>query len=114
VLQAVLQQQLPWLEIVRSGAFWLGACGMLQAALYVVSAYGLLKLQRWAPMLTTLVLLVAFAWNTGLMALNPTPERLAICTVLAVVAFGALLVFLNRKVRPLYNVPPGGGEPVPA
>jgi hypothetical protein len=117
VLQAPFQQQLPLLEIARSTAAWLGATGMLVGALYVVSAYGLLKLQRWAPLLTSFALLLSVAWVLALIAHDPMQQRLAMSAVMIIIALAALLVLLNRKVRLLYNAPPGappGGDPVPA
>jgi hypothetical protein len=117
VLQTAFQPQLPWLEIARSGAAWLGVTGMIVGALYIVSAYGLLKLQRWAPPLTAFALIASVAWNAALIGADSSQQRLALSSTMIAIALAALLLLLNRKVRLLYNAPPGmrpGGDPVPA
>jgi branched-chain amino acid transport system permease protein len=115
VLQAALQQQALLLDIVRTSAFWLGAVGMLVGALYIVAAYGLLKLLRWAPLLTNLALLLSAAWLATLIGLNISApnvgpdelRKIALFTAMIAVALAGLLVLLSRKVRLFYN-------PVPA
>jgi branched-chain amino acid transport system permease protein len=115
VLQAALQQPLPLLGIVRTSAFWLGTVGMLVGALYVVAAYGLLKLLRWAPLLTNLALPLSVAWLATLIGLDASAanvgqdalQKIALFTVMIAVALAGIVVLLSRKVRLLYN-------PVPA
>jgi branched-chain amino acid transport system permease protein len=115
VLQAAFQQPLPLLGVVRTGTFWLGTVGMLVGALYVVAAYGLLKLLRWASLLTNFALLLSVAWLATLIGLDVSAakvgpdalQRIALFTAMIVVALAGLVILLSRKVRLLYN-------PVPA
>jgi hypothetical protein len=80
---------------------------MLVGALYVVSAYGLLKLQRWAPAVTTAALLLSVAWLGALIGLDPAVQRPILFSAMIAVALAGVVILLSRKVRLLYN-------PVPA
>jgi hypothetical protein len=88
---------------------------MLVGALYVVAAYGLLKLLRWASLLTNFALLLSVAWLATLIGLDVSAakvgpdalQRIALFTAMIVVALAGLVILLSRKVRLLYN-------PVPA
>ena len=118
VLQAGVQHQLPLLSILReplrfvqvllsTGTFWLGTAGVLIGALYVVSAYGVLELQRWGPPATAVGLLATAGLVTALAGLSTGQQPLAMAAGTIIVAIAGVSVLLNRKVRLLYY-------PVPA
>jgi branched-chain amino acid transport system permease protein len=108
----------PWDQVAGSSSFWIGASGIIISALYLVSAYGLLKVLRWAVQLAILSLLLSIAGTAALMVLDPEPLRLVLRVVMIIIPAAAVLYLLNRDVRLLYNSPlgkkAGGGRPVPA
>jgi branched-chain amino acid transport system permease protein len=115
MLQAAFHEPLPVVDILTTGIFWLGTVGMLVGVLYVVAAYGLLKMLRWAPLLTTFALLLSVAWLATLIGLNASTDsvgpdalqKIALFTAMIAFALAGFVVLLSRKVRLLYN-------PVPA
>jgi branched-chain amino acid transport system permease protein len=115
VLQTAFQ--LPLHQIVNSSAFWIGVFGILVSALYLVSAYGLLKLQRWAPQLASLSLLVSMVGSAVLIGLEPDPRRLGVRIVMIVISLAAIMCLRKREIGKLYNSQRGAqpsGQPVTA
>jgi MFS family permease len=115
VLQTAFQ--LPLHQIVNSSAFWIGVFGILVSALYVVSAYGLLKLQRWALQLASLSLLVSMVGSAALIGLDPDPRRLGVRIAMIVISLAAIVCLRKREIRKLYNSQRGArpsGQPVTA
>jgi len=114
-LQAAFQLPLP--QIVNSSAFWIGVSGILVSGLYMVSAYGLLKLQRWAPRIAVLALIVSIAGSAALMWLSPEPQKVGLRFAMIVIPLLAVVCLGNREVKKLYQSQPGpqsGSRPVPA
>jgi nitrate reductase NapE component len=99
--------QLPLPQIVNSGAFWIGVSGILVSTLYMVSAYGLLKLQRWAPRLAVLALLVSIAGAAALMWFDPAPQKLGLRIAMILIPVVAVVCLGNREVKKLYHSQPG-------
>jgi MFS family permease len=115
VLQTAFQ--LPLHQIVNSSAFWIGVFGILVSALYVVSAYGLLKLQRWALQLASLSLLVSMVGSAALIGLDPDPRRLGVRIAMIVISLAAIVCLRKREIGKLYNSQRGAqpsGQPVTA
>jgi branched-chain amino acid transport system permease protein len=109
--------QLPLLQILNSSAFWTGVFGILVSALYLVSAYGLLKRLRWAPHLAILSLLLSAAGTVALVALDPAGQRLGLRIVMIVIPLAAAVCLRNGEVKKLYYSQPGAPpsrRPVPA
>ena len=109
--------QLPLPQIVNSSAFWIGVSGILVSTLYMVSAYGLLKLQRWAPRLAVLALLVSIAGAAALMWFDPAPQKLGLRIAMILIPVVAVVCLGNREVKKLYHSQPGpqpSGRPVSA
>jgi hypothetical protein len=109
--------QLRVADIANSSTVWLGISAIVVGALYVVSAYGLLRLQPWAPRLTTIALFAYMAWAATLTAFDLTQQRLGIRLVMIVIPLAAVLCLRDRKIRGLYSSQPGpqpSGRPVPA
>ncbi len=81
----------------------MAAAGFVLAALYLVSAYGLLKIQSWSPVLAT----VAFALSIPIAAvyiwLDRTPGNVAYQAAGIVIAIAAIWCFQLRNVRKLYK-----------
>ena len=115
VLQMPFQLPLP--QVVNSSAFWIGAAGLIVSGLYLVAAYGLLKLLRWAPHLAVWALLLSIAGTAALVGLAPEPNRLGLRIVMIVIPLAAVMCLRNREVRKLYSSQPSvqsSGRRVPA
>jgi hypothetical protein len=115
VLQMPFQLPLP--QVVVSSTFWIGVAGILVSGLYLVAAYGLLKLLRWAPQLAVLALLLSAAGTAALVGLDPEPGRLGLRIVMIVIPLVAVACLRNREARKLYSSLPGvqpSGRRVPA
>jgi hypothetical protein len=98
---------IPAIQTANLGMAGTGALGIIVGALNLSAAYGLLKLQRWAPRLAALalaslalagaiLLVAAFTSDTGAQG----SSRLAFVIVFALVAIWMLR---NRDIRALYG-----------
>ena len=97
--------------MVHSAAVWFGLAGVVVGAMTVTAAYGLLKLQTWAPLLAslalglTIVLAALHIWIDGSGYLVH-PIRIA-------VGVAGLWFLQSREMRALYGSEPHG-QAVPA
>jgi branched-chain amino acid transport system permease protein len=108
---------MPALLTADLAALSFGVAGTLFAMLYMVSAYGLLKLLRWAPLLTMLVSLISLVLAAARIAAAPSPVTFGIGSSAIVVCLATILLLCDPKVRNLYKRPPDAefnGRSVPA
>jgi branched-chain amino acid transport system permease protein len=81
----------------------LAIAGFPLAALWIVSAYGLMTLQRWSPLMATIGFVVSLPIAAAHMWLEPTPASLVAHGVVVVVALAAIWFLQRNDVARLYR-----------
>jgi branched-chain amino acid transport system permease protein len=82
-----------------------GAFELIVSILLIASAYGLLKLESWGPLVATISFALAIPLGLLKVWLFPSTFNVVLYGGLVVVAVVALVLLRNAKVRSLYRAP---------
>jgi branched-chain amino acid transport system permease protein len=85
----------------------LASAGFPLAALWLVSAYGLMTMQRWSPLMATIGFALSVAISATHIWLERAPVGLALHGGLLVISIAAIWLLRRRSVRQLYRPQPG-------
>ncbi len=105
---------LPAIQTANMGLAWMGIFGIAVGALNMTSAYGLLKLQSWAPRLATLAFAGAIVLAATHIWLDRAAQGFGLHSVMVVLALVAIWLLQSRGVRQLYSHHLSSTAPVPA
>jgi branched-chain amino acid transport system permease protein len=97
---------LPAIQTANIGLAGMGVFGIVVGALNLTSAYGLLKLQGWAPRLATLSFAGAIVLAGTHIWLDRASQGLGVHSVMVVLALVAIWLLQTRDVRGLYGQQP--------
>jgi branched-chain amino acid transport system permease protein len=97
---------LPAIQTANMSLAWMGVFGLVVGALNLTAAYGLLKLQSWAPRIATLAFAGAIVLAATHIWLDRASQGLGVHSVMVVLALVAIWLLQNRDVKLLY-----GGQP---
>jgi branched-chain amino acid transport system permease protein len=88
----------------------LAAAGFPLAALWLVSAYGLMTVQRWSPLMATVGFALSLPVSATYLWIERTPASMATHGVVIVVAIVAIWFLQRRSVQQLYRTRLAGLE----
>jgi uncharacterized membrane protein (DUF2068 family) len=91
----------------------IGATGLILAVFNLVSAYGLLKLQSWSLVLTTIAFAIWIPFSAFYLWLDYAPTSVAFRAVVIVIALVALYYLQTQHVKLLYRTPLSEGRVMP-
>jgi branched-chain amino acid transport system permease protein len=84
-----------------------GALELVVAVLLIAAAYGLLKMQSWGPMLTTISFALSIPLGLVQVWINPTAINTIVYGVAIVIAVAAIVLLQSTGVKSLYQSPFG-------
>jgi len=105
---------LPAIQMANMSLAWVGTFGIVVGALNLTSAYGLLKLQTWAPLLATLAFVAAIVLAAMHIWLDRAAQGFGFHSVMIAIAVIAIWLLQNRDVKVLYDQPQPSDRPVAA
>jgi hypothetical protein len=94
---------LPGLQSPSVLVVWLGVSALIVGALLLASAYGLLKLQSWAPLLTTIALGLSIVFALTHISLDRMSLSVRFWAIAITIAGAAIWYLQNRDVKLLYD-----------
>jgi branched-chain amino acid transport system permease protein len=94
---------LPGLQSQSALVVWLGVSALIVGALLLASAYGLLKLQSWAPLLTTIALGLSIVFAVTHISLDRMSLSVRFWAIAIAIAAAAIWYLQNRGVKLLYD-----------
>ena len=97
---------LPALQMMHTAAVWFGLAGVIVGAMTVTAAYGLLKLQPWAPLLASLALCLTIVLAALHMYIDGSGYVLH--SIRIVVGVVSLWFLQASELRTLYGSEPRG------
>ena len=104
---------LPGLQSQSALVVWLGVSALIVGALLLASAYGLLKLQSWGPLLTTIALVSSIVFAVTHISLDPMSPGVRWWAIAIAIAAAADLVPAEQGreavVRSALGRPAGSG-----
>jgi branched-chain amino acid transport system permease protein len=96
---------LPGLQSQSALVVWLGFSALIVGALLLASAYGLLKLQSWGPLLTTIALISSIVFAVTHVWLDPMSPGVRWWAIASAIAVAAVWYLQNKGVKLLYDRP---------
>jgi branched-chain amino acid transport system permease protein len=81
----------------------LGVFAIVLTLAYLAAAYGLLKVESWSPLLTTVVMAISIPMTLIMMWLDPSPFNVAILVVGIAVNIAVIYYLQNAGVKRLYR-----------
>jgi branched-chain amino acid transport system permease protein len=96
---------LPGLQSQSALVAWLGVSALIVGALLLASAYGLLKLQSWGPLLTTIALISSILFSVTHIWLDPMSPGVRWWVIAMAIAAAAVWYLQNKGVKLLYDRP---------
>jgi len=100
------------LSLVVAAAPAVGAFELVVSVLLIASAWGLLKLQNWGPLLATVSFALAIPMALFHVWVNPSVVNLAVYGSLVAIAVAAIFFLQAAAVKALYQAPLGVREAV--
>ena len=94
---------LPAIQTANMSLAWMGVFGLVVGALNLTAAYGLLKLQSWAPRIATLAFAGAIVLAATHIWLDRASQGFGVHSVMVVLALVAIWLLQNRDVKVLYG-----------
>ena len=94
---------LPGLQSQSVLVVWLGVSALIVGALLLASAYGLLKLQSWAPLLTTIALGLSIVFAVTHISLDRLSLSVRFWAIAIAIAAAAIWYLQNKGVKLLYD-----------
>jgi len=94
---------LPGLQSQSALVVWLGVSALMVGALLLASAYGLLKLQSWAPLLATVALGLSVVFAVTHISLDRMSQGVRFWAISIAIAAVAIWYLQNKGVRLLYD-----------
>jgi branched-chain amino acid transport system permease protein len=94
---------LPGLQAQSAVVVGLGVSALLVGALLLASAYGLVKLQSWAPLLATVALVLSIAFAATHISLDRMSQGVRFWAIAIAIAAAAAWYLQNRGVKLLYD-----------
>ena len=94
---------LPGLQAQSAVVVWLGVSALIVGSLLLASAYGLLKLQSWAPLLTTIALGLSIVFAVTHIWLDRMSLSVRLWAIAIAIATAAIWYLQNRGVKLLYD-----------
>ena len=94
---------IPAIQTANLGLAGMGVFGIVVGALNLTSAYGLLKLQGWAPRLATFSFVGAIVLAATHIWLDRASQGFGLHSVMVALALVAIWLLQNRDVRGLYG-----------
>jgi branched-chain amino acid transport system permease protein len=94
---------LPGLQSQSLLVVWLGVSALIVGSLLLASAYGLLKLQSWAPLLTTIALGSSIVFAVTHISLDRMSLSVRFWAIAIAIAAAAIWYLQNRSVKLLYD-----------
>ena len=94
---------LPGLQSQSVLVVWLGVSALIVGALLLASAYGLLKLQSWAPLLTTIALGLSIVFAVTHISLDRMSLSVRFWAIAIAIAAAAIWYLQNKGVKLLYD-----------
>ena len=94
---------LPGLQSQSVLVVWLGVSALIVGSLLLASAYGLLKLQSWAPLLTTIALGLSIVFAVTHISLDRLSLSVRFWAIAIAIAAAAIWYLQNKGVKLLYD-----------
>ncbi len=94
---------LPGLQSQSALVVWLGVSALIVGALLLASAYGLLKLQSWAPLLATVALGLSIVFAVTHISLDRMSQGVRFWAISIAIAAAAIWYLQNKGVKLLYD-----------
>jgi branched-chain amino acid transport system permease protein len=94
---------LPGLQSQSALVVWLGVSALIVGALLLASAYGLLKLQSWAPLLATVALGLSIVFAVTHISLDRMSLGVRFWAISIAIAVAAIWYLQNKGVKLLYD-----------
>ena len=94
---------LPGLQSQSLLVVWLGVSALIVGSLLLASAYGLLKLQSWAPLLTTVALGLSIVFALTHISLDRMSLSVRFWAIAIAIAAAAIWYLQNKGVKLLYD-----------
>jgi branched-chain amino acid transport system permease protein len=94
---------LPGLQAQSALVVGLGVSALIVGALLLASAYGLLKLQSWAPLLATVALGLSIVFAVTHISLDPMSQGVRFWAISIAIAAAAIWYLQNKGVKLLYD-----------
>ena len=94
---------LPGLQSQSLLVVWLGVSALIVGSLLLASAYGLLKLQSWAPLLTTIALGLSIVFALTHISLDRMSLSVRFWAIAIAIAAAAIWYLQNKGVKLLYD-----------
>jgi len=94
---------LPGLQAQSAVVVSLGVSALVVGALLLASAYGLLKLQSWAPLLTTVALALSIVFAATHISLDRLSQGVRLWAIAIAIAVAAIWYLQNKGVKLLYD-----------
>jgi branched-chain amino acid transport system permease protein len=96
---------LPGLQSQSALVVWLGVSALIVGALLLASAYGLLKLQSWGPLLATVALGLSIVFAVTHISLDRMSLGVRFWAISIAIAVAAIWYLQNKGVKLLYDRP---------
>jgi branched-chain amino acid transport system permease protein len=96
---------LPGLQSQSALVIWLGVSALIVGALLLASAYGLLKLQSWGPLLATVALGLSIVFAVTHISLDRMSLGVRFWAISIAIAVAAIWYLQNKGVKLLYDRP---------
>jgi branched-chain amino acid transport system permease protein len=81
----------------------MGVCSLALSLIYLASAYGLLKLESWSPLLTTAALAISIPLSLLYIWMDNSPLNIILEAIGIAFAIAAIWYLQNRNVKRLYR-----------
>ena len=81
----------------------MGICALVLSLSYLACAYGLLKLQSWSPLLTTVALAISIPLSFLYIWMDNSPLNIILEVIGIIFAIVAIWYLQNPRVKPLYQ-----------
>jgi hypothetical protein len=81
----------------------LGIFTIVLSLVYLAAAYGLLKLESWSPLVTTVVLAISIPLSLIFIWLEPSQFNVIALTIAMVIDVAIIWLLLGRDIRQLYQ-----------
>jgi branched-chain amino acid transport system permease protein len=94
---------LPGLQSHSALVAWLGVSALIVGSLLLASAYGLLKLQSWGPLVATVALISSIVFAATHIWLDRTSSSVRWWAIAIAIAAAAIWYLQNKGVRLLYD-----------
>jgi branched-chain amino acid transport system permease protein len=94
---------LPGLQSQSALVVWLGVSALVVGGLLLASAYGLLKLQSWAPLLATVALGLSIVFAVTHISLDRMSQGVRFWAISIAIAAAAIWYLQNKGVKLLYD-----------